>query len=325
MSMHSIGISVRGQIVPVPAISIGNVDVITSGKRLKIAAIRDEEYCEGDPVGNPEQLIEIFRARGGHADIFRFSQRITDPVRHFDFPVHWDNAAVIPVTTYSAWWDGLPQVARRNVRLAEKRGLTVSSVPFDDNLVRGITAIYNESPVRQGRRFWHYGKSHDAVKRDNGTFLERSEFIAAYAGTELVGFIKMVYVDNIASIMQILSMNAHQDKRPTNALIAKAVEICARRSVTFLRYCNFVYHGNYNDPLTDFKRRNGFQELRFPQYLVPLTLKGHIANVLKVPLGPAAMLPKPILLALLEARAKYHSLVQRPASLFAGVAQRQSG
>ena len=37
-------------------------------------------------------------------------------------------------------------------------------VPFDDALVRGISRIYDETPTRQGRRFWHYGKDLDAAK-----------------------------------------------------------------------------------------------------------------------------------------------------------------
>jgi hypothetical protein len=321
MNNNFVTISVRGKPSHVPCIAIDGVEILTRGRRLKIASIRDEEYCLGDPIGNPEQLIERFRSLGGVADIFTFSQRITDTRRNFDFPVYWDNAAVIPTKSYSDWWDNLAQVARRNVRLAAKRGLIVSAVPFDDELVRGITGIYNETPVRQGRRFWHYGKSLEQVRRDNATFLERSEFIAAHIGSELIGFIKMVYVDQVASIMQILSKTAHQDKRPTNALIAKAVEICAERSLSYLRYCNFVYHGNYDDALTDFKRRNGFQELHFPQYFVPLTLKGRIAVALKIPLGPSALLPKPIVHGLLKARSRYYEFLERSSSVSAGVAQ----
>jgi hypothetical protein len=314
-------ISVRGKMAKVPAIRVDHTEIITLGSWLRVASIRDEEYCEQNPAENPAQLIEIFRSRGGIADIFTFSQRIPDVRQNFDFPIYWDNAAVIPLTTYGEWWDNLAQIARRNVRLASKRGLVVSSAPFDDKLVTGIADIYNEAPVRQGRRFWHYGKTFDNVKKENGTFLERSEFIAAHHGSELVGFIKLVYVGETASIMQILSKTNHQDKRPTNALIAKAVEICAAKGLKFLRYCNFVYHGNYNDALTDFKRRNGFQELKFPRYFVPLTAKGRVATLLKLPLGPSALLPQPVVLALLSARARYHAFLQRSSAFSAGVAQ----
>ena len=97
-----------------------------------------------------------------------------------------------------AWWEKLPQEARKNTRRAAKRGVEVKVVPFDDELARGIHKICNETPVRQGRPFWHYGKDFETVKREHATYLERSEFIGAYFENELIGFIKMVYVDRLA-------------------------------------------------------------------------------------------------------------------------------
>ena len=35
---------------------------------------------------------------------------------------------------------------------------------FDDEFITGMTRIFNETPVRQGRRFWHYGKDFDTVR-----------------------------------------------------------------------------------------------------------------------------------------------------------------
>src|SRR5262249_11909303 len=248
-----------------------------------------------------------FRQHGGKADVFCFSQRIPEISPKFDYPLHWDNAAALSVSSYSQWWENLSQETRRNVRLASKRGLVVSAVSFSDKVARGIMGIYNECPFRQGRRFWHYGKDFETVKRDNATYAGRSQFIAAYAGSELVGFIKMVYVDKLASIMQILSKVAHQDKKPTNALIAKAVEICAEKGVSQLVYCKYVYHQNYQDALTEFKRRNGFKQVNLPRYFVPLTLKGRFAISLKLQLGLTEMLPQGIVGTLLEARSRYYT------------------
>jgi hypothetical protein len=92
--------------------------------------------------------------------------------------------------------------------------------------VKGIQQIYNEAPLRQGRPFWHFGKDFDTVKRENGTYLERSEFLGAHLHHELIGFIKIIYVDRIATLIQILAKNEHQDKRPMNALVANAVKLC---------------------------------------------------------------------------------------------------
>ena len=50
---------------------------------------------------------------------------------------------------------------------------------FDDELVRGIAEVQNEAPVRQGRRYPHYGKTIQRVKWDHCAFVERSDFILA--------------------------------------------------------------------------------------------------------------------------------------------------
>ena len=93
-------------------------------------------------------------------------------------------------------------------------------------MVRGIVEINNESPLRQGRRFPHFGKSFEEVKKDYSSFLDRSDFICANHGAELIGILKVVYRGDIASILQLLVKSRHQDKRPANALLAKAMEIC---------------------------------------------------------------------------------------------------
>jgi len=299
-------ISIRGKQTKVPLIQIGDINVISSGKWLRVASVKDEDYCEEEPVTDPQRLIKQFKDKGGRADIFSFMQRIPGVSPRYNYPMQWDNAAAIPLANYSEWWNSLSQDTRRNVRLAAKRGAVVQGVQFSDDLIRGIAGIYNEAPFRQGRRFWHYGKDFETVKRENSSYIERSQFIGAYCGSELIGFIKMVYVGKLACIMQILSKSSHQDKRPTNALIAKAVEICAERGVSHLVYCKYVYHKNYQDALTEFKRRNRFQQINFPRYFVPLTLKGRLAIRLNLQLGLAEMLPPGIVAALLKARSKYY-------------------
>jgi hypothetical protein len=299
-------VSIRGKQTIVPTIRVGDVEVITTGGWLRVAAIRDEDYFEGYPIADPERLVSGFREGGGRADVFSFSQRVPDVTPRYSYPMYWDNSAVIRLGTYKEWWESLSQETRRNVRLAGKRGVTVSGVPFTDELVRGIMGIYNETPYRQGRRFWHYGKDFATVRRENGTFAGRNQFVAAHCGSELIGFIKMVFVGNIAGIMQILSKECHQDKRPTNALIAKAVELCAERGVSHLLYCKYVYHKNYQDALTEFKRRNKFEQVNVPRYFVPLTWKGRVALALKLQLGPGEILPQAMVVALLKLRNRYY-------------------
>ena len=49
----------------------------------------------------------------------------------------------------------------------------VKLAEFDDEFVRGIVEINNETPIRQGRAFWHFQKSFEAVKEKNSTYPEK--------------------------------------------------------------------------------------------------------------------------------------------------------
>ena len=98
---------------------------------------------------------------------------------------------------------------------------------FDDRLVDGMTSIFNETPIRQGRHFLHYGKDFETVKRQFSRYLFREEIFGAYLGEELVGFVMLADAGKYAFLGQIISKIAHRDLAPTNALLAKAVERCA--------------------------------------------------------------------------------------------------
>jgi hypothetical protein len=205
---------------------------------------------------------------------------------------------------------------RNMVRRAEKMGVTVREVPFDDALVRGISAIYNESPTRQGKAFWHYGKSLDAVKAENGTFLDRSVFIGAFCDDQMIGFAKLVTdVERTqAGLMQIVSMIGQRDKAPTNALIAQAVRSCTDRSIAHLIYSNFAYGNKQRDSLSDFKEHNGFQRIDLPRYYVPITIAGRAALRLGLHHRLVERIPEPVMVQLRSLRSKWHGRGQQPAA-----------
>jgi len=306
-------ISVRGKKVRVPAVRIDDRTVIVTGRFPRIASIYDAAFTEGELVSDPASFIQQLKASGLKADLFTFAQTSAEPQPKHPYPFEWDNAAVAPTADYQAWWERLPQVARKNVRRAGKRGLTVEVVPFDDTLVRGIKDIYDETPVRQGRRFWHYGKDLETVKADNVSYLERAVFIGAYHEGELIGFMKIVYVNTIAIVMQILAKAAHNDKRPMNALIAKAVEVCHQQGMTQLVYSKFTYGKKTDSDIAEFKRRNGFAQVDYPKYFVPVSLRGRVAFALKLHRGVLELLPSGMINSLLSIRSRLlESVRQRP-------------
>lgn len=292
MEVNSVEISVKGQVITVPSVQIGGKTIIVHGRLLHMAWIKDEDWLEGEVVNDPEACIKKLEQEKLNADIFTFSQKLPNIKPNYAYPMEWDNVAAIPTTDYSYWWEHrLPQETRKNVRRSGRRGVVLREVQFSDQLLQGIVEINNETPIRQGRPFWHYEKSFDIVKKDYATLLDRSEFIGAYYENKLIGFIKMVYMGEIASILQLLCMNKHFDKRPANALMAKAVEICNSKGLKYLIYGKYIYGNNSKSPLTEFKRRNGFEQILLPKYHVPLTTKGRIAIQLRLHHGLKGLLP----------------------------------
>jgi hypothetical protein len=153
--------------------------------------------------------------------------------------------------------------------------------------------------------FWHYQKGFEAVQRENATFLDRSVFIGAYFNDELIGFIKMVAVGTTFATLQVISKKRHSDKKPMNALIGKAVQICEAKGVSHLVYGSFTYNGHYSS-LTEFKRRNGFEQVNIPRYYVPLSIKGHLALRANLHRGLAHCLPASVVSRLRALRTHLH-------------------
>jgi hypothetical protein len=155
--------------------------------------------------------------------------------------------------------------------------------------VRGITAIYDETPTRQGKPFPHYNRGFEANKAGLITYPVQSTFIGAYLGEELIGFIKLTATATYASTMHILSKVSHREKSPTNALVAHAVKVCEEKKIPFLVYGYWSERG-----LGDFKKHNGFKKIDLPRYFIPLTLKGKMGLALNMHRGIKNMAPKPV-------------------------------
>ena len=277
--------------------------LVTSRQGLvRVATIRDEEWIQGEPITDPATFVRCLR-KTPPADIFSFARPLPECEPCYPFHFDWDNAAAVRTAEFGDWWDLLPQETRKNVRRSQRRGVDVRSVVFSDELVRGICRIYNETPIRQGRKFWHYGKSFEQVKTANATYLDRSEFIGAFFDGELIGFIKFVIVNKVAGVMQVLSLEGHADKRPTNALLAKAVEVCCKSNIGHLIYGKYVYGNKEKSSVTEYKRRNGFARMNFPRYYVPLTRRGSLAIRYELYRGITQLVPETILTLFLTARA----------------------
>jgi len=273
---------------------------VLEGAAIKTARLEDEWY---EDVADPRAAIDALRrAKGTKPDLFTFWQRMPEvEVRH-PYAVQWEEIAVLPVHSYGHWWaQQIKSRVRSQIRKAEKDGLEVREAAYDDEFVRGMTAIFNESPVRQGRPFWHYGKSFETVKAQFSRHLSRERMIGAYFGGEMVGFIMLGNAGSFGVTGQIISSLNHRDKSPNNALIAKAVELCAQQGMAYLVYLYWT-----DDSLAEFKRRCGFERTLVPRYWVPLTWKGQLALATGLHRGWQSLLPVAVKARLKQWRRRWY-------------------
>jgi len=244
-------------------------------KKIFFKIARDIKEYEGDVIPD-EKFTEKLRERS--TDIFTFIERswcntIPNPAK--EWIKASDNVGLLRVTSYDEWWKSIGKKTRNMVRKAEKSGVKAKVVEPNEKLAEGIWRIYNETPIRQERAFPHYGISVQAV---TGSVLSGQDctFIGAFFQDELAGFIQLVHGDKIAIVSQILSLQKHFDKAVNNALIAKAVEVCATKKIGWLMYGRMGNHPS----LDNFKRNNGFTKFSLTRYYVPITKKGRIATKL---------------------------------------------
>jgi hypothetical protein len=308
-SIDSMEISVKGEWVRVSYLRVHHQNLIVSGRWLKIASMHDEDWLETG-VTDPEACIQALKnctSSSLKADVFTFNQKLPNTKPLYPYYMEWESVAAIPLTSFKDWWEGLPQESRKNVRRSQKRGVEIKVRKFDDEMVRQIVEVNNDSPIRQRGRFAHYGKSFDEVKKDHRSFLDCSDFVCAYLGEEIIGFLKLVYRNDIASVLQLLPKASHADKRPANAMVTKAVELCEKRGMKYITYGLFNYGNKRDSPLREFKIRNGFQEVLVPRYYIPLTARGRVCMTAKLHRGLIGILPHGLITAGVNLRSKWYN------------------
>ena len=275
----------RGKPATVHCLDCSGQTYVIQGGLISMLSLEEEWY---EDLADPQAVIRTLQtSKTPPADILTFWQRIPDVDAKYPYLTEWEEVAVLHIRSYEDWLKRQvrPQV-RNKIRKAEKAGVVVKEVPYDDDFVKGMTAIFNESPVRQGRPFWHYGKTFETVKTQFSRYLFRERMIGAYFAGEMIGFVMLANAGRFAIPGQIVASLKHRDKGASNALMAKAVEVCAAQNIDRLVY---MYWGD--DSLADFKRYCGFEPVRVPRYWVPLTRRGRLALALGMHRGWKALVP----------------------------------
>ena len=276
--------------------------VVIKGRAVRVATLRGEWYVDIDA---PEVTVQRLRMLRPAPDIFSFWQRLPDVEPHHSYFMEWDNVTAIPITTYDDWLT--KHADRRPLKKSKTKGIEVRIVPFGNELLDAISNIFNSSRVRQGKPMKHYGKTRETLRAEYLPEVERTDFLGAFLNGEIIGFLMLVDGGSYLNIAQIMSKMEHWDKSPNNALIAKAVEICAERGVPYLVYTKYYkYQG-----VTEFKRRNGFQRINLPRYFIPMTWKGRLGLRLGLHKGVKGLLPDSVRGRLIAARKAWYSFRSR--------------
>lgn len=301
-------VHLRGRHHSAQSIFLGPKRIIAiKGRLLRIGESFDEFWMKANEWPPPSEIVEGLRKDPNRPDLFTSAQKLPNISPQHPFYYEWDEIAAVPIVSYDRWFsEQADRKIRKNLRKSLREGIVTKVIPFSDDLVRGIASIYNELPVRQGKKFRHFGKDAKTVERENRTYLERSVFIGAFLNNELVGFAKIVFDDEVASLMQFLSKAAHHDKRPNDALMAKSIEVCEQKGVRYLTYGQYTYGKRETNGLTQFKKSLGFQEIKIPRYFIPLTLKGRAALGLHLHKGLKGLMPPGLSTTLARLRANLY-------------------
>jgi hypothetical protein len=290
----------KGQPAQLECVEIGSQTFTINRGLVTVVSLEDEWFHE---VHDPAAVLDVLRAdRAVGADVFSFCQRLPNTEPLFPYPHETESIAAARIQTYDEWWTKQIEGTTRNqIRKSLKVGVEVRQCAYDDEFVRGMTSVFNETPIRQGRRFWHFGKDFETVKRQFSRNLFREDLIGAYYKGELIGFAMVGRSDQFADLGQIISQIAHRDKSVTSALIAKAVELCCERRIPQLVYAFWT-----EDSLGHFKRRLGFREVKLPRYVVPLSVRGRLAVRAGLHSGWKTLLPDSVKDSLRHARSRWY-------------------
>ena len=253
---------------------VDNKEIVIRGRFVKKAQLKAEW---DEDIENPALFIEKLRSSGAKADIFTFMQRLPESKPKYKYHMEWDSLAAIPITNYENWIKKqIVQNSRKKIGLAQRKGVVIKPVDFNDDLVKGILDIYHETPIMQGKPNRQYNTDFETAKKLNATFLDRAQFIGAFYNDELIAYIKLVTAGRFMRTMGILAKVAHRDKGPMNLLIAKAVEICVEKKMPYLIYAKFNYGKRGSETLKHFKINLGFESIILPRYYIPLNARGEM-------------------------------------------------
>lgn len=265
-------------------VNLDSKELLIHGGFVKTARLADEWL---EDVNEPESMIMHLRQSKIRADLFTFWQRLPETQPKYSYTIELESIAAIPVDSYDNWFT--KKITKQNrtiVRKAEKMGVNVVIEDFSQKYVKGVFGILDSIPIRQGRPFVHYGRPIEEIHDELQKNAHRTVFIGAYFEEEMIGYVQLILDGRCAQSYGLIAKEAHRDKSPQNAMLAKAVKICEEKGIEFLIHGLWLPGG-----LGQFKKNNGFVKFDLPRYYIPLTTKGRMTIGLGLHRGVKALLP----------------------------------
>lgn len=269
-SIKEVFVSVRGVRRPERALEWGGATILAPRRRWGVAMLLDEDYLDG-PLVEVGALREALRGLENPPMALRCSSLAHLDTASGDGAVEWDNRSCLTLSQPQSWVK--KQVAkdvREGLRRARREGVEVREIPFDEESFEAIATLFNETPIRQGKRYWHYGKSARQIGEELSPLAGRSVFVGAFLGARLVGFSQIVRLERLRILRTVHVLGSVQAKRvrPVSAMIEWMVQYGWEQGFERLVYGKHNYGGSPNDTLAAFKSRHGFR-------LTPLRVDYH--------------------------------------------------
>ena len=102
-------------------VSVCGNELLVQGRLCRVARLDGDDFKFLD---DPEAVLAEVRKTRLRIDLFTFLQGLPGTPTKYSYPMEWDNAAVLPVSTFENWWTKqIGFKARNKAKQAEKKGV----------------------------------------------------------------------------------------------------------------------------------------------------------------------------------------------------------
>src|SRR5215469_13629879 len=96
------------------------------GRLIRTAFLDGEGY---QFLAEPATVLKVLRECGARIDLFTFIQRVSERAPKYEYPMEWDNIAVLPISSFENWLTHqIGFKVRNKIHKAQRSGVVVREV-----------------------------------------------------------------------------------------------------------------------------------------------------------------------------------------------------